>query len=130
MLAEWSFLGFLMPPLAVPVLVLCVWRIRRLRDALGPHRAEIEAWLAGIGARLIARERHDPAVWRTLADEAIAWVERLYHETHLPIASIGEIAMLGHLMREAPGVTLEARANAETADVSTAATTGDPRHAG
>ncbi len=111
-------------------MALCVWRIRRLRGALGPHRAEIEAWLAGIGARLIARERHDPAVWQSLADEAIAWVERLYHETHLPIASIGEIAMLGHLMREAPGVTLEARANAETADVSMTATTGESRHAG
>ena len=88
-------------------LALCVWRIRRLGPELGVHREAIETWLAGIGTRLLARQRHDPAVWRQLADEAIAWVERLYHETRLPIASIGEIAMLGHLMRAAPGVTLE-----------------------
>ena len=43
-------------------------------------------------------------------------------------ASIGEIAMLGHLMREAPGVVLEARADEEH-DASRA-TTGDTRHAG
>ncbi|WP_187775973.1 FUSC family protein [Salinicola corii] len=108
-------------------LALCVWRIRRLRGALGPHRAEIEAWLEGIGTRVIARRRHDPVVWRQLADEAIAWVERLYHEAHLPIASIGEIAMLGHLMRDAPGVELEARASDDLA--TAAATTGDTRHA-
>ncbi|WP_303856397.1 FUSC family protein [Salinicola salarius] len=109
-------------------LALCVWRIRRLREALGPHRAEIEAWLGDIGTRVVSRRHHDPAVWHELADEAIAWVERLYHETRLPIASIGEIAMLGHLMREAPGVVLEARADEEH-DASRA-TTGDTRHAG
>ncbi|MGM8851808.1 FUSC family protein [Salinicola halophyticus] len=112
-------------------LALCVWRIRRLRDALGPHRAEIEVWLGDIGRRVAARRRHDPAAWHALADEAIGWVERLYHETRLPIASIGEIAMLGHLMREAPGVALEARADGasdENPDTSTA-TTGEPRHA-
>jgi len=91
-------------------LALCVWRIRRLRDALGPHRGEIEAWLGDIGRRVVARRRHDPAVWHELADEAMGWVEQLYREAHLPIASIGEIAMLGHLMRSAPGVALEARA--------------------
>ncbi len=95
-------------------LALCVWRIRRLRDALGPHRAEIEAWLGDIGRRVVARRRHDPAVWHELADEAVGWGERLYHQAHLPIASIGEIAMLGHLMREAPGVALEARAGEAT----------------
>jgi uncharacterized membrane protein YccC len=99
-------------------LALCVWRIRRLRDALGPHQAEIEAWLGDIGKRVAARRRHDPAVWHELADEAIGWVERLYHEAHLPIASIGEIAMLGHLMRSAPGVALEARADEASYEVS------------
>ncbi len=120
-------------------LALCVWRIRRLRDALGPHRAEIEAWLDDIGRRVAARRRHDPAVWHALADEAIGWVERLYHEAHLPIASIGEIAMLSHLMRAAPGVALEARADevsdgagdtaANTATKATTETTGETRHA-
>ncbi|WP_110643916.1 FUSC family protein [Salinicola sp. CPA57] len=108
-------------------LALCVWRIRRLRGALGPHRSEIEAWLDEIGIRVAARHRHDPAVWRQLADEAIAWVERLYRETHLPIASIGEIAMLGHLMREAPGVELEAHTKHDIDATTTP--TGDPRHA-
>jgi len=109
-------------------MALCVWRIRRLREALGPQRAEVEAWLAGIGVRLVARQRHDPAVWRQLADEALAWVERLYHEAHLPIASIGEIAMLGHLMREAPGVELEANYTAEDAGGTRAL--GETKHAG
>lgn len=113
-------------------MALCVWRIRQLADALGPSRAEIEAWLAGIGTRLVARQRHDPVVWRQLADEAIAWVERLYHETRLPIASIGEIAMLGHLMREAPGVELEARSeepSTDSASANNATTSGETRHA-
>ncbi|WFF41588.1 hypothetical protein EVC62_08780 [Salinicola endophyticus] len=114
-------------------LALCVWRIRRQGPELGVHREAIEAWLAGIGTRLLARQRHDPAVWRQLADEAIAWVERLYHETRLPIASIGEIAMLGHLMRAAPGVTLEqgdttapAPQDADQAEAVMAAPTATP----
>lgn len=110
-------------------LALCVWRIRRSREALGSHRSEIEAWLGGIGSRIVARRRHDPAVWQTLADEAMAWVDRLYRETRLPIASIGEIAMLGHLMREAPGVELEASAVLEQEDTPKTDSAGDMKHA-
>ncbi|WP_189444170.1 FUSC family protein [Salinicola rhizosphaerae] len=109
-------------------MALCVWRIRRLRDSLGDHRAGIEAWLADIGTRLVARERHDPDNWRRLADEGILWVERLYDETRLPIASIGEMAMLSHLMRSAPGIELESGGQAN--DAETNATKGAPRHAG
>lgn len=110
-------------------MALCVWRIRRSREALGSHRSEIEAWLGGIGSRIVARRRHDPAVWQTLADEAMAWVDRLYRETRLPIASIGEIAMLGHLMREAPGVELEASAVLEQEDTPKTDSAGDMKHA-
>ncbi|WP_110670798.1 FUSC family protein [Salinicola halophilus] len=95
-------------------LALCVWRIRRLRDELGPHRQALEAWLADIGERLVARPRHDPAVWRALADEGMQWVDRLYREANLPIATIGEVAMLSHLMRQAPGARLEASSAEET----------------
>ncbi|WP_280570201.1 FUSC family protein [Chromohalobacter sp. 296-RDG] len=92
-------------------LALCVWRIRRLREELAPHRQELEAWLDDIGQRLIAHRHHSPEVWRQLSDQAREWVDRFYHEPRLSVATAGEIAMLGHLMREAPGVTLENRAD-------------------
>ncbi|MCK0715231.1 FUSC family protein [Chromohalobacter sarecensis] len=92
-------------------LALCVWRIRRLREELAPHRQELEAWLDDIGQRLTTRRHHSPEVWRQLSDQAREWVDRFYHDAQLSVATAGEIAMLGHLMREAPGVTLEARAD-------------------
>ncbi len=92
-------------------LALCVWRIRRLREELAPHRRELEAWLDDIGQRLVARRHHSPEVWHELSDQARQWVDRFYHEPRLSVATAGEIAMLGHLMREAPGVTLEAQAD-------------------
>ncbi|WP_280541076.1 FUSC family protein [Chromohalobacter sp. 11-W] len=92
-------------------LALCVWRIRRLREELAPHRQELEAWLDDIGQRLTARRHHSPEVWRQLSDQAREWVDRFYHDAQLSVATAGEIAMLGHLMREAPGVTLEASAD-------------------
>ncbi|WP_251976238.1 FUSC family protein [Salinicola avicenniae] len=109
-------------------MALCVWRIRRLRDAVGPLHADIEAWLAQVGGQLTDRRQHDPAMWQTLADEAQTWLERLYHEARLPIATIGEFAMLKHLMRDAPGVELETRGQETQATSAPAA--GEPGHAG
>ncbi|MCK2184999.1 FUSC family protein [Halomonas getboli] len=106
-------------------LALCVWRIRRQRDDIGPLRTELEAWLADIGERLVARRHHDPAVWRELADQALAWVQRLYRETRLPIATIGEFAMLSHLMRDAPGIEFENAVDANAPPT----VTGEARHA-
>ncbi|RKR07523.1 putative membrane protein YccC [Kushneria sinocarnis] len=89
-------------------LALCVWRLRHLREGLGEHRAAIETWLRQVSARLEHASRHDPALWRTLAGEAETWAARLHHETRLPVAVIGELVMLAHLMRNAPGTQLEA----------------------
>ncbi|WP_110684880.1 FUSC family protein [Salinicola aestuarinus] len=108
-------------------LALCVWRIRRLLHELGPHRQALAAWLADIGERLVARPRHDPVVWRALADEGMAWVDTLYREANLPIATIGEVAMLSHLMRQAPGARLEASGDSAT---DNPATHGETSHAG
>ncbi|MCT8468897.1 FUSC family protein [Chromohalobacter canadensis] len=100
-------------------LALCVWRIRRLREALGPHRADIEDWLDDIGARLTAHQHHAPAVWEQLSDQARAWVDTLYHEPKIPVATVGEMAMLGHLMRTAPGAGLEAQKDTSTPPTDT-----------
>ncbi len=108
-------------------MALCVWRIRRLRDDIGPRHNDIETWLATIGSRL-ATHHHDPKMWQTLTDQAQGWVSRLYHEAHLPIATIGEFAMLRQLMRNAPGIELESSNQAERQPSST--TAENPKHAG
>jgi len=101
-------------------LAMCSWRLRRMRDDLAPFRAEIETWLEHIGRQAAARNRHDGAFWRRQAEQAEQWVARLYHQTRLPLAVIGEMGMLAHLMRSAPGARLE------TADAPAAADRAAP----
>ncbi|WP_168169356.1 FUSC family protein [Kushneria phosphatilytica] len=89
-------------------LALCVWRLRHLRNTLGEHQTAIETWLREVSAQLERTSRHEPALWHRFAAQAEAWAARLHHETQLPVAVIGELVMLAHLMRNAPGTRLEA----------------------